>query len=111
MNSVKTTLKNSVLNITFQGGLQTKNMSAVKAKIINRLDKSPKKAIIKLDNYEKLDFSFIQLLVSFQAYLENKQIPYSLNLNFSVEDKDLLDKLGVINIFKNKKGSNESISS
>ena len=102
MNSIKTTNRNGVLKISFGGLLDTKNLMIAKSKILTALKKLPRKIVIELKQYEKFDFSFIQLLLVLKSELDARELPTEFNLSFSEEDSHLLSRLNIMNLLQTK---------
>ena len=100
MKCVKTHIRNRKLKITFLGVLDVRSIATVQATIIQALERPFDKVVIELGNYEKCDFSFIQLLLALRRHLNDKKLDATYNLHFSAEDHHLLTKLSMINILQ-----------
>ena len=99
------------MKISFQGNLETKNVASSYALILKALGKSYSQVVITLDDYEKCDFAFIQLLLMIKLYVENKGLDLTWKLDLLEEDAGLLAKLNILHFLETKPVSNESISS
>ena len=103
MKCLKTTLRKNVLRLAFNGYLEARNLSDAQAEILKRMKKVPEKVIVELAEYEKMDFSFIQLLLALKNNLATKwKVDAEFNLDFSDEDKALLSRLNIINLLHTK---------
>lgn len=103
MKCLKTTLRKNVLKLAFSGYLEARNLSDAQSDILKRMKKAPGKVIVELTEYEKMDFSFIQLLIILRKDLEQKwKVESEFNLHFSEEDKVLLSKVNIMNLLQIK---------
>ena len=96
--------------MSFQGSLEAKNLAADQPHMLKALKKPFGKVVIENGNYDKLDFSFIQLLLVLKKHMEQKGLQLEFNLNFSEEDAGLLRKLNMMNLLQTKSENNESVS-
>ncbi|MEM1406508.1 MAG: STAS domain-containing protein [Bacteroidota bacterium] len=110
MQCIKTSLRKKILKISFQGDLEARNLEEVQRKILNNINKSPEKVVVELDKYDKIDFSFIQLLLALKKHLEIKGLVSEFNLRFSEEDTAMLSRLNIINLLQTKSENNESVN-
>ena len=111
MKCISTNIRNNTLKITFRGSLEAKNLAEGHSGILKALKKPVGKVVIGNGNYEKIDFSFIQLLLVLKKHIEQKGLDLELNLTFSDEDAGLLRKLNMMNLLQTKSENNESFSS
>ncbi|MEO1054094.1 MAG: hypothetical protein AAFX87_25880 [Bacteroidota bacterium] len=91
-------MRKNVLRIAFHGYLEAKNLIEAQSQILMQIEKSPQKVIVELKPYEKIDFSFIQLLLTLKKDLQGKKLDLEFNLDFSEEDASLLSRLNIINL-------------
>ncbi len=102
MKCFKTTLRKNILKIAFNGHVEARNLAAAQSEILKRIKKSPTKVIVELGKYEKIDFGFIQLLLTMKNGLEAKNLDVEFNLTFSEGDTALLSRLNIINLLQIK---------
>ncbi len=111
MKCVRTNNRNNVLKISFQGDLETKNVASAHALLSKAFRKTFSRVVVTLNDCEKCDFAFIQLLVMIKIHVEDKGIDVAWDLNFAGEDAGLLTRLNLLHLLETKTLSNESTSS
>ena len=102
MKCFKATIRNKVLNIAFSGYLEARNLKEAQVEILKRMKKSPKKVCLELREYEKMDFTFVQLLIAIKKELEVSGVEFEFKAGFNESDQDLLNRLNLLNLLQTK---------
>ncbi|MEM6524530.1 MAG: hypothetical protein AAGF85_14240 [Bacteroidota bacterium] len=102
MKCLKASLRKNVLKLVFSGVLEARYLSETQAEILKRIKKSPSKVVVELARYEKIDFSFIQLLLALEKNFKTLGLKADFKLDFSEQDADLLSRLNIINLLHTK---------
>jgi len=95
----KTTVDKSglITNLSVGGLLVIENAQKIKDELSGIMSKLSDSLEIEISEVDHIDLSFIQLIVSFSAFLNTKNIRLKTNWNLDDEQRKLIESVGLSN--------------